>query len=71
MAIFWKTEACGQTLLPDRSFLIGQKLVENKIQKLKCDILSNFQTLCICYDDIKLDLIEGQFEGQQVDEQIL
>ena len=25
----------------------------------------------ICYDDIKLDLIEGQFEGQQVDEQIL
>ena len=42
-----KPEACGQTVLPDRSVLIGQKLVENaKIQKFKCDILSNFQTMC-------------------------
>ena len=24
-----KTEACGQTVLPDKSVLIGQKLVEN------------------------------------------
>ena len=47
LASFWKTEACGQTVLPDRQVLIGQKLVENaKIQKFKCDILSNFQTLC-------------------------
>ena len=29
MASFWKPEACGQTVLPDRSVLIGQKLVEN------------------------------------------
>ena len=37
-----KTEACGQTVLPDRSILIGQKLMESaKIQKLKCDISSN------------------------------
>ena len=44
---FGKPEACGQTVLPDRSILIGQKLVENaKIQKFKCDILSNFQTMC-------------------------
>ena len=43
---FWKPEACGQTVLPDRSVLIGQKLVEKgKIPKFKCDILSNFQTL--------------------------
>ena len=43
---FWTPEACGQTVLPDRSDLIGQKLVENaKVQKLKCDILSNFQTM--------------------------
>ena len=43
---FCKPEACGQTALPDRSLLIGQKLVENaKIENLKCDILSNFQTL--------------------------
>ena len=45
MASFQKPKACGQTLLPDRSVLIGQKLVENaKIQKFKCDILSDFQT---------------------------
>ena len=44
---FRKLEVCGQTVLPDRSILIGQKLVQNaKIQILKCDILSNFQTLC-------------------------
>ena len=36
-----------QTELPDRSVLIGQKLVENaKIEKFKCDIFCNFQTLC-------------------------
>ena len=47
LASFWKLEACGQTVLPDRSVLIGQKLVENaKIQKFKCDILGDFQTLC-------------------------
>ena len=35
LASFWKTEACGQTVLPDRSVLIGQKMVENaKILKL-------------------------------------
>ena len=46
LASFWISEACGQTVLPDRSVLIGQKLVENaKIQKFKCDILSNFQTM--------------------------
>ena len=40
-------EACGQTVLPDRSLLIRQKLVGRaKIGKFKCDVLSNFQTLC-------------------------
>ena len=34
--VFSKPEACGQTVLPDRSALIGQKLVENaKIKKFK------------------------------------
>ena len=38
--------ACGQTVLPDRSVLTGQKLVENaKIEKFKYDNLSNFQTI--------------------------
>ena len=36
LASFEKPEACGQTVLPDRSVLIGQKLVENaKIQKIQ------------------------------------
>ena len=49
MASFWKPEACGQTVLPDKTVLVGKKLVENdKIQKFKCDILSNFQTMCEC-----------------------
>ena len=47
MASFWKPKACGQTVLPDISLLIGQKLVESaNIKKIKCDILSNFQTMC-------------------------
>ena len=33
-------------MLPDRSLLIGQKLVENAKNE-KCDNLSNFQTLCL------------------------
>ena len=33
---FWKPEACGQTVLPDRALLIGQKWVENaKIKKIQ------------------------------------
>ena len=36
LASFWKPEACGQTVLPDMSVLIGQKLVENaKIQNIQ------------------------------------
>ena len=46
MASFWKSEACGQTVLPDRSVFIGKKLVEiAKIDKFKCDISRNFQTM--------------------------
>ena len=38
LASFWKLEAFGQTVLPDRSILIGKKLVESaKIEKLKWD----------------------------------
>ena len=52
---FEKPEACGQTVLPDRSIVIGQKLVENaKIQKFKCDILSNFQIMGCCEYALKL-----------------
>ena len=36
LASSWKPEACGQTVLPDRPVLIGQKLVETaKIQKFQ------------------------------------
>ena len=44
-----KTETCGQTVLPDRSVLMVQQLLENA--KFKWDILSIFQTLC-CLDTL-------------------
>ena len=48
MTSFRKSEACGQTVLPDTSILKGQKLLENaKIENLKCDILAVFQTLFV------------------------
>ena len=44
---FRKTEVWGKTVLPDRSVLIGQKMVEKaKIGKINWKILGNFQTLC-------------------------
>ena len=47
MASFCIPEACGQTELPERSAVIGQKMVENaKIEKFKCYILGDYQTLC-------------------------
>ena len=67
MASFWKPEACGQTVLPDRSVLIGQKLVENaKIHKCKCDILSNFPTLCTFPDFLGPGLVWA-FEKMSAD----
>ena len=40
-ASFWKPEACGQTVFPDRSVLMGQILLENAImEKFKCYILN-------------------------------
>ena len=37
--VFLKAEACSQILVPDRSLLIGQKLMEvAKIEKFKCDL---------------------------------
>ena len=44
LASFWKPEACGQTVLPGRSALIGQELVKNAKKKIE-NILNNFQTL--------------------------
>ena len=35
LEMFWKAEAFGETVLPDRAILIGQKLVQNaKIEKI-------------------------------------
>ena len=42
--VFWKPEACGHTVLPDRSLLIEQKF-GGKCQYW--DILGDFQTLCL------------------------
>ena len=47
---FSKIWSLQSTLLPDRSVLIGQNLVENdKIQEFKCDILSDFQSMWQCW----------------------
>ena len=38
-----------------QSYQTGQKLVENaKIQKFKCDIWFDFQTLCACVQQLSL-----------------
>ena len=65
MASFLKLEACGQTVLPDSSVLIGQILVENtKIKtNFECDILSHFQTMCARV--FKKDCILQMFVQQQ------
>ena len=45
----WKPEISGQIVLPNRPTLIGQKLAgKAKIENIKYDISSDFQTLCIC-----------------------
>ena len=54
---FWQSEACGQTVLPDRSVLIGQKLVKNaKIQKFKCDIFSDFSNIFLGFFSTKMKM---------------
>ena len=45
--IFQNSLDCGQTELPDRSVLIGQKLVENaRIGKIKKIQMRHFLTMC-------------------------
>ena len=57
---FWKPGSCGQTMLPDRSLLIGQKLVENvKIKNFKCVFLSDFQTLWWHFKEFWDDMKKG------------
>ena len=57
---FAKPEFWVQTVLPDRSFLIRQKLVENaKSENLKWDTFDNFQTLCTLYKKAPLGTREN------------
>ena len=50
LASFWNPEVCGQTVLPDRSILTGQKLKENGTfcvifkHCVFCFFLNNFAT---------------------------
>ena len=50
---FLKPKACGQTVLPDRSISIGQKLVETakirKIQMSHFELFSNIVTVSLFY----------------------
>ena len=51
-------------MLPDRSVLIGQKLEENaKIQKFKCDILSNFQTMFLFISITMTSIWQTKMDG--------
>ena len=60
---FWKSEAYGQTVLPDRSFLRKQTWVENaKVEKFKHDILSYFQKIVFEFWRLKSNSREIQFE---------
>ena len=45
---FWKTEACsGQIGLPDRSVLIGQKLLKNCLREIAMKLVFHQKTLKI------------------------
>ena len=56
LASFWKPEACGQTVLPDRSVLIVQKLVENaKIKKSNATFWVIFKLCAFSQNITKLD----------------
>ncbi len=43
---FWKAEACGQTVLPDRLILIRQKLAENAKAKNSDDTFRVISKQC-------------------------
>ena len=61
---FWKPEDCSQTVLPDRSILLGQKFVEKCPKKInKCDILSDFQTMCNMSYDVSMNSSSFQLIG--------
>ena len=48
LASFGKPKAFGQTVLPDKSALIGQKMVKMlKLKNSDATFKSNFQTMCL------------------------
>ena len=55
-------------MLPDRSLLIGQKLLEiAKVEKHKCDIFGDFQTLCTILLPVFLYLTYFSFLATKVE----
>ena len=60
LATFWKSEACGQTVLPDRSILIWQKLVEN--DKIQMQLFKQFSNNV---NVVKTKLFFGSFRSFQ------
>ena len=68
LASIWKPIACGQTMLPDKSIFIGQKLAKNATSvKLKCDILlfsttvNPFKTFIFIYNTFKVVKYETSY----------
>ena len=61
LASFWKPEACGQTVLPERPISMGQKLVKNaKSEKFKWDILGDFQTVCFGFSYLGMEQLRPE-----------
>ena len=54
-------------MVPDRSLLIRQKLMETaKIEKFQCDILGDIQTLCISTNPKVHILSKNQCENSKI-----
>ena len=48
MSSFWKPEACGQTVLPDKSLSIRLKLMEKLVENGHLKKLKN-ETFCVIF----------------------
>ena len=63
--MFWKPQACIQTVLPDMSILIGQKLMKNaNIEKFKMRHFGWFSptVILLFYDQIKIQNVATRFK---------
>ena len=59
---FWKPKDFGQTVLPDRSLLIRQKVVENaKVEKIEMRHFQSFSNTVVVLSARKIAQIQAVF----------